>query len=132
MNAPCLSKRRHTLDLRSRIYDDRLHASGFNGLLAALGANDRGALCAEFSVEKNLLTGHEGHLGCLRGVVVDGDVGVGTDGQVTLVLETQHAGGNEGRFLYEYRQPRHGYVDGRQCVPHQWGSVVDSRGGQQS
>ena len=60
------------------------------------------------------MTGHEGRLGCLRGVVVDGDVGVGPDGQVTLVLETQHSGGIEGRFLHEFRQTQHVKLHKRQ------------------
>lgn len=100
-------KRRHALDLRSRIYNDRLHAACFNGLLTAFGANDRGAFCAEFSVEKNLLPGHEGCLGRLGCVVVDGDVGVGSDGEMPFVFETQHAGRIQGRFLHEFRQTQH-------------------------
>lgn len=80
-----------SFDLLAGIDHNRLHAAFFNGVFAVFRADDGCALRNQFSVEENLAAFDERSHRHLSGVVVDGDVCICADGEMTFVCQTKHA-----------------------------------------
>ena len=79
-------------DLLAGINHNCLHAAFFNGVFAVFGTDDGCALRNQFSVEENFAAFDEGSYRHLSSVVVNSDICVCADGEVTLVCQTEHTG----------------------------------------